>query len=248
VTLDADLQNPPEDIPRLVEAALEGNDVVGTVRVPREDSLFRRTASAITNLVVQRVTGVRMHDYGCMLRAYRRPVVDALLASRDRKTFIPILANRYARRTTEIEVGHAPRRSGTSKYGLFDLLRLQMDLLISLTSTPLRVVTLGGLLLAVAGFGLGIVLAVGRLVYGSAWAAGGVFTLFAVLFFLVGVQLLGLGLVGEYLGRIYDDSRARPHYVVHEVIGSDGGSVAAYPPTATELTVQVAGNGGGERS
>ena len=127
ITLDADLQNPPEEIPRLLEAIDDGNDVVGTVRTPREDSILRRLPSAIVNRAVQHATGVMMTDYGCMLRAYRRQVVDAMLVCPERSTFIPVLANSFARRTTEIEVEHAARAEGESKYGLWKLVVLQFD-------------------------------------------------------------------------------------------------------------------------
>lgn len=233
VTLDADLQNPPEEIPRLVEAMRQGYDVVGSVRVPREDSRFRRLASAATNRIVQRATGVRMHDYGCMLRAYSRPVVDAMLRCNERSTFLPVLANRFASRTTEIEVSHAPRREGESKYGLLQLVRLQFDLMTSISAFPLRVMTFGGVLLAAAGFCLGLSLLVARLAFGAAWAADGVFTLFALLFFLLGGQLVGLGLLGEYIGRIYDDVRARPRFLVRQVVGRGLEEVESPSPPAT---------------
>jgi len=219
VTLDADLQNPPEEIPRLVETMRQGFDVVGSIRVPREDSLFRRLASAATNKIVQRATGVEMHDYGCMLRAYSRPVVDAMLLCHERSTFLPVLANRFASRTTEIEVSHAARREGDSKYGLLQLVSLQFDLMTSISAFPLRAMTLMGALLAAAGFFFAMILVAARLAFGAAWAADGVFTLFAVLFFLLGGQLVGLGLLGEYVGRIYDDVRARPKFLVREVVG-----------------------------
>ncbi|MDF9897353.1 UNVERIFIED_ORG: glycosyltransferase involved in cell wall biosynthesis [Pseudomonas reinekei] len=116
ITLDADLQNPPEEIPRLIEQAELGYDVVATVRNNRQDSALRRWPSKLINLAVQRSTGVAMSDYGCMLRAYRRTIVDAMLACRERSTFIPILANSFARHTTEILVTHAEREHGDSKY------------------------------------------------------------------------------------------------------------------------------------
>lgn len=114
ITLDADLQNPPEEIPRLVATADEGFDVVGTVRQNRQDSVFRKTASRMINHLIQRTTGKAMGDYGCMLRAYRRHIVDAMLHCRERSTFIPILANIFARRATEILVHHAEREFGDS--------------------------------------------------------------------------------------------------------------------------------------
>jgi undecaprenyl-phosphate 4-deoxy-4-formamido-L-arabinose transferase len=226
VTLDADLQNPPEEIPRLVARIDEGFDVVGSVRVPRHDSLFRRLASRLVNKAARKATGVWMCDYGCMLRAYRRPIVEAMLQCRERSTFIPILANGFARRTTEIEVCHAPRSAGDSKYGLWKLVNLQFDLLTSMTTVPLRLLSMFGGLLSMLGVGFGVFLLVMRVVHGPAWAAEGVFTLFAVLFVFVGLQFVGMGLLGEYIGRIYHDVRARPRYFVERVVGREApGSV-----------------------
>lgn len=221
VTLDADLQNPPEEIPRLVDAIEAGFDAVGSVRVPRRDSFFRRISSFVVNKAAQKATGVVMHDYGCMLRAYRRSVVDAMLQCHERSTFIPILANGFARKTTEIEVKHAVRSDGNSKYSLWRLINLQFDLLTSMTTFPLRVLSLLGAAISMVGVGFGIFLLVMRLVHGPTWAAEGVFTLFAVLFIFVGAQFVGMGLLGEYIGRIYHDVRARPRYFVHKVVGRD---------------------------
>lgn len=222
VTLDADLQNPPEEIPRLVAAASDGHDVVGTVRTPRQDPLFRRLASFIVNKAAQRATGVRMNDYGCMLRAYRRHIVQAMLQCHERSTFIPILANNFARHTAEIEVQHAARTAGPSKYSLWKLINLQFDLLTSMTTSPLRLLSTLGALISVAGIGFGVFLAALRLIFGSEWAAQGVFTLFAILFIFVGAQFVGMGLLGEYIGRIYHDVRARPRFFVQEVAGRSG--------------------------
>ena len=219
ITLDADLQNPPEEVLNLVRTIEEGFDVVGTVRVPRHDTLFRKMASRIVNKVAQKATGVRMHDYGCMLRAYSRHVIDAMLQCHERSTFIPILANSFARKATEIEVSHAERTEGDSKYGLWKLINLQFDLLTSMTTFPLRVLSVLGTVISAAGVGFGIFLLIMRLVHGPDWAAEGVFTLFAILFIFIGAQFIGMGLLGEYIGRIYDDVRARPRYFVHRVVG-----------------------------
>ncbi|HEJ83247.1 MAG TPA: glycosyltransferase [Desulfobacteraceae bacterium] len=220
VTLDADLQNPPEEIARLVAKAEEGFDVVGTVRMNRRDTFFRRAASHMVNRVVQMSTGVDMHDYGCMLRAYRRPIVDAMLKCHERSTFIPVLANSFAARTAEIDVHHAPRSAGDSKYGLWKLINLQFDLLTGMTTFPLRLLNVLGVLISALGVGFGIFLFVMRLIYGPDWAAAGVFTLFAILFIFVGAQFLAMGLLGEYIGRIYSDVRARPRYFVEEIVGT----------------------------
>jgi undecaprenyl-phosphate 4-deoxy-4-formamido-L-arabinose transferase len=220
ITLDADLQNPPEEIPRLVQLADEGYDVVGTVRQNRQDSVFRKLASRMINRMIQHATGKGMGDYGCMLRAYRRQIVDAMLNCSERSTFIPILANTFARNTVEVSVSHAERQFGESKYTIFKLFNLMFDLLTCLTTTPLRLLSVFGVLTAVAGFVLACLLVVLRLVLGPAWAAEGVFTLFAILFMFIGAQFVGMGLLGEYIGRIYIDVRARPRYFVQQVIGA----------------------------
>jgi len=160
-----------------------------------------------------------MSDYGCMLRAYRRPIVEAMLNCHERSTFIPILANTFARRTTEIEVQHAEREHGESKYSFMKLINLMYDLVTCLTTTPLRLLSVVGSVIALGGFGLTLLLLAMRLFLGATWAAEGVFTLFAILFFFIGAQFVAMGLLGEYIGRIYNDVRARPRYFVHTVVG-----------------------------
>lgn len=218
ITLDADLQNPPEEIPRLVAKADEGFDVIGTVRKHRKDSFFRRMPSAIINGGVRRATGVQMNDYGCMLRAYRRHIIDAMLQCHERSTFIPILANSFARKTTEIDVDHAEREFGDSKYSAMKLINLMFDLITCMTTTPLRLLSIVGSFIAGAGFLFAFLLIVLRLVNGPAWAGDGVFTLFAVLFIFIGAQFIGMGLLGEYIGRMYHDVRARPRYFIQKIV------------------------------
>ena len=231
ITLDADLQNPPEEIGNLVREMDKGVDVVGTVRENRQDSIFRRTASALINRIVQKTTGVMMHDYGCMLRAYRRPIVKAILECQERSTFIPILANSFAGSTAEIPVKHASRQQGESKYSILKLISLQFDLVTSMSTFPLRLLSFLGVLVSMCGVGFGILLMVLRIAYGALWAAEGVFTLFAVLFVFVGAQFLGLGLLGEYIGRIYHDVRGRPRFFIHEICGDN-------PPLHEEQQIQ----------
>jgi len=222
ITLDADLQNPPEEIPRILDKLREGADVVGTVRTPRHDPILRKICSFITNRMVQKATGVMMHDYGCMLRGYRREIVSAMLQCHERSTFIPILANTFAHHATEIEVRHAARTAGNSKYSAWKLLNLQFDLITGMTNFPLRLLTIIGGLVAATGVGFGLFLFVMRLIYGSDWAVSGVFTLFAILFIFIGAQFIGMGLLGEYIGRIYLDVRARPRYLVRQILGRTG--------------------------
>lgn len=219
VTLDADLQNPPEEIGNLVAKIDEGFDVVGSIRQDRQDALFRKVFSGIINLMVRKSTGVQLRDYGCMLRAYRRRVVEAMLSCRERHTFIPVLANVFAKRVTEIPVSHAERVRGTSKYSVLNLVNLQFDLLTCMTTAPLRMLSWIGAGISALSIGFGALLLVLRLVYGSEWAGNGVFTLFAVVFFFIGAQFVALGLMGEYLGRIHADVRERPRYIVDRVVG-----------------------------
>ncbi len=219
ITLDADLQNPPEEIPKLLQAMDESVDVVGTVRADRKDTLFRRMASAMVNRMVQQATGVMMHDYGCMLRAYRRSIVEAMLQCQERSTFIPILANSFAGGTVEIPVRHARRERGQSKYSLWKLISLQYDLLTSMSTFPLRLLSFTGVLISMCGIGFGLLLMMLRIIFGATWAAEGVFTLFALLFVFIGAQFVGLGLLGEYIGRIYQDVRNRPRFFIREIKG-----------------------------
>ncbi len=222
VTLDADLQNPPEEIPRLIETMEAGDfDVVGTIRRGRKDSLFRILPSKIVNMVARQITGVRMTDWGCMLRAYRRPVVERMSECHEHSTFIPALATHFGKRVTEIEVAHEERHGGKSNYPLRKLINLQFDLVASFSELPIKLIMYGGVLMAAMGVCFGLVLAVARLVYGALWAAQGVFTLFAILFVFVGVQFFALGIIGEYIGRIYREVRKRPEYVIERVYGGD---------------------------
>lgn len=215
VTLDADLQNPPEEIGRLVEQVEAGNDVVGTWRENRQDPWLRRTASALVNRATAAAVGVPMRDYGCMLRAYRRDIVQQIVDCDERSLFIPALANALARRTTEIEVGHAERFEGKSKYKPLKLMRLGFDLLTGFSLVPIQLVSVAGILVAMAGVGFGIFLFIRRLIVGP--EVEGVFTLFAILFVFLGLLILAVGLVGEYIGRIYLEVRHRPAYRVRAV-------------------------------
>ena len=195
-------------------------DVVGGVRRRRMDTWFRRTASRTMNRIIAKITGVFITDYGCMLRAYRRDIVDAMLASNERSVYVPALGNSFAGNLAEVIVEHAERRAGESKYRLRTLLNLYFDLLVGTTTAPLRLLSFVGTASAIAGLAFGVLLFVLRFVYGPGWAAEGVFTIFAVLFIFLGVQLLGMGLLGEYIGRISRDVQRRPRYLVHEVVGS----------------------------
>ena len=219
VTIDADLQNPPEEIPRLISKLDEGYEVVGSIRRDRQDPFLRKFASSIVNAFARKATGVAMRDYGCMLRAYRRNIVNAMTKCHEHSTFIPMLANTFSSKVTEIEVSHSARQAGASKYDLWKLINLQFDLVTGISTFPLRVLSIVGSVLSLFGMVLGITLISLRLMYGNEWGVDGVFTLFAAMFFLVGAQFMGMGLLGEYLGRIYHDVRDRPKFIIERVYG-----------------------------
>ncbi|XYI35685.1 Glycosyltransferase [Cupriavidus oxalaticus] len=216
ITLDADLQNPPEEIPRLVEAMRAGHDYVGTIRRQRNDTAFRRYASRAMNRLRERITKIRMTDQGCMLRAYDRNVIDTINACREVNTFIPALAYTFAANPVEIEVGHEQRHAGESKYSLYQLIRLNFDLVTGFSIVPLQWFSAIGMILSLFSGVLFVMLLVRRFVLGS--EVQGVFTLFAMNFFLIGILLFGVGLLGEYVGRIYQEVRGRPRYRIQAVL------------------------------
>ncbi len=227
VTLDADLQNPPEEIPKLLAKIEEGYDVVGGVRMGRQDTLLRRAASALVNRVTAAITRMRLTDLGCMLRAYSREVVDEINRCDEASTFIPALGQSFARRPTEVPVAHAPRRHGTSAYSLYRLVRLNFDLMTGFSLVPLQAFGLLGSVVAFGGIAFGVFLLVRRLIVGA--EVEGVFTLFAILFTLLGIAMAGLGIVGEYVGRIYQQVRGRPRFRIRRVYGLGARSHAGEP-------------------
>lgn len=224
ITLDADLQNPPEEIPKLLAEHAQGHDYVGSIRRVRRDSRWRHWASRATNRIRERITNIRMTDQGCMLRGYDRAIVEAILASRETTTFIPALAYLYAGNPTEIIVEHEERAAGHSKYPLYKLIHLNFDLMTGFSIAPLQFFSVVGIGVSLASFLFVLYLGLRRLVIGP--EVEGVFTLFAILFFLIGVILFGIGLLGEYVGRIYVQARGRPRYLVRSVLGASPDSVA----------------------
>jgi undecaprenyl-phosphate 4-deoxy-4-formamido-L-arabinose transferase len=214
VTLDGDLQNPPEEIPRLLEKIQEGYDVVCGERTSRQDPLRRRLFSSLVGKLASRLVGVTMRDYGSMLRAYRRPVVDQLLRCQDRSMYIPALANAFAASVTEIPVEHQRRAAGRSRYNVFGLLRLMADLVTGFSLWPIRLISLAGTLLALLGVGCGLYIALQSL-QGSPQTM--VSVLMALILVVAGLQLLALGLIGEYVGRTCMEVRQRPRYGIQEI-------------------------------
>ena len=220
VTLDADLQNPPEEIGRLVEKFEEGYDYVGTIRLMRQDKAFRRFASQILNRLRERTTHIRMTDQGCMLRAYSRSIITAINSCTEANTFIPALAYTFAHNPVEIEVAHEERAAGESKYSLYKLIRLNFDLMTGFSLVPLQSFSLLGMLIAVASMVTYVIVMVERLFASeSLWGALKAFYDRDILqFFLLGIALFGIGLLGEYVGRIYEQVRGRPRYRIGAVL------------------------------
>jgi undecaprenyl-phosphate 4-deoxy-4-formamido-L-arabinose transferase len=219
VTLDADLQNPPEEIPKLIAAVEQGHDVVGSIRQHRQDSFFRKMASLSVNIITRRMTGMQISDYGCMLRAYHRNVVDNINRCDESSTFIPALAQTFATNPGEVTVAHAERTEGESKYSLYNLVRLNFDLMTGFSVVPLQVFALLGILTSLFAVAFAGFLLVRRFIVGA--EVEGVFTLFAILFFFIGITIFGIGIVGEYIGRIYQEVKGRPRYVVRRVYGGE---------------------------
>jgi len=216
ITLDADLQNPPEEIGNLLAEMDIGYDYVGTIRRQRNDSMWRHYASRAMNKLREQISNIKITDQGCMLRAYSRSIIDLVNLSNEAYTFIPALAYSYAQNPTEIVVGHEERFAGTSKYSIYSLIRLNFDLMTGFSLVPLQIFSMLGIAVSVLSALLFFVLAARRLWIGP--EEGGLFTLFALAFFLIGVALFGIGILGEYIGRIYQQVRQRPHYQILKVL------------------------------
>ena len=219
VTMDADLQNPPEEIGKLLAAMDAGHDYVGGVRRAREDSWFRRLASKAMNRLRERITRIRMTDQGCMLRAYSREIAAAVAASREVSTFIPALAYTFASNPAEVDVAHAERAAGKSHYPLYKLIRLNFDLITGFSLVPLQLFSMFGMFVSAAALATYIGVIGYRLFFAPWEGMAEVFWDRDILaFFLIGMLLFGLGLIGEYVGRIYQQVRARPRYMIRAVL------------------------------
>ncbi|TXH04348.1 MAG: glycosyltransferase [Nevskiaceae bacterium] len=216
VTIDADLQNPPEEIGKLLAKMDEGYDYVGSIREKRNDSLWRHVASRIINMIRDRITNIRITDHGCMMRAYSKRIVQTINQCQEMNTFIPALAYSYSQRPAEVTVKHEERFAGESKYSLYKLIRLNFDLMTGFSLVPLQVFSMLGMAISFGSALLVAYLFLRRLILGS--EAEGVFTLFGIAFFLIGIALFGIGILGEYIGRIYQEVRQRPRYLISAVL------------------------------
>jgi undecaprenyl-phosphate 4-deoxy-4-formamido-L-arabinose transferase len=218
VTLDADLQNPPEEIHKLLAKMDEGYDYVGSIRRLRQDAAWRRWASGAMNRVRERITHIRMTDQGCMLRAYDRAIVQAICASREVNTYIPALAYSYSHNPTEVEVEHEERAAGESKYSLYRLVRLNFDLVTGFSVLPLQLFSFFGMFVSIVSLGVYVAVILKRIAAGEADSLMVIWDRDILEFFLIGVLLFGLGIIGEYVGRIYMQVRERPRYLIQAIL------------------------------
>ncbi len=216
INLDADLQNPPEEIPKLIKAFDAGHDVVGSFRLDRQDDAWRDYGSRFANWVRGWMTGIEMKDQGCMFRAYSRDIVEEVVRGGEANTFIPALAWRLATNPTEIGLVHDARAEGSSKYGIYELIRVSLDLVTSFSLMPIQIVTVFGIVVSFSSFMLVLYMIGRRLIIGP--EAEGLFTLLAIVIFLISVAIMGIGIIGEYVGRTYQQVSSRPRYLIREII------------------------------
>lgn len=222
ITLDADLQNPPSEIPKILAQMDKGHDVVGTYRVGRQDPLFRKVASKIINKATNRLAKLHIRDYGCMLRGYDRRIIEIINKSCETNTFIPALAQKFATDPVEVPVAHREREQGTSKYSVFQLIRLNFDLMTSFSLVPLQLVTMAGMFFSFLAMMLLAFMFCRRLLLGIGTWQTFIEQAFEASEFLLGsVTLFSLGIIGEYIGRIYREVIKRPRYAVRKIFGHD---------------------------
>ena len=215
INLDADLQNPPEEIPKILSKYYEGFDYVGSIRDGRKDNIFRTYSSRLMNKIRGLITDIKLTDQGCMLRAYSREIVDEIARLHEASTFIPAMAYKLAGNPTEVLVKHDERVAGVSKYSLYKLIRVTFDLMTSFSLVPLQAFTFFGFIVAFLSGLLVLYMFARRLFLGP--EAEGVFTLFAILYFLAGVILIGIGIVGEYLGHTFQAASKRRGFRIRKI-------------------------------
>lgn len=223
ITMDGDLQNDPKDIPRLLDA-IKDYDLVSGWRKKRKDKfLTRRLPSIIANWLISKVTGVKLHDYGCSLKAYRRDVVKNLRLYGEMHRFIPAVASWYGVRVSEIETTHHPRLRGKSKYGISRTIKVLLDLITvkflqSFSTKPMQFFGPVGMLFGITGVGISLYLSIEKIFRGVN-IGGRPLLLLGALLIIVGVQFVGMGLLGEMLVRVYHESQKKPIYTIKKILG-----------------------------
>lgn len=223
ITMDADLQNDPDDIPLLLEKMGEDYDVVSGWRRYRKDPwLTRKLPSYWANKIISLITGVRLHDYGCTLKAYRREILENVELYGQMHRFIPALAKWVGGRIGEVAVTHHPRKHGKSKYGIGRTIRVILDLmtvkfLLSYSSSPIQIFGLIGMGAGGVGFVWTVYLIIQRLFF-EVPLGGRPALLLAIMLIFLGVQFISMGLLGELLIRIYHESQKKPIYIIKDVL------------------------------
>ncbi|HMK59905.1 MAG TPA: glycosyltransferase family 2 protein [Dissulfurispiraceae bacterium] len=222
VTMDGDLQNDPKDIPRLLDA-IKDCDLVSGWRKKRKDDFLRTFLSKIANGLISKVTGVRLHDYGCSLKAYRRDVVKNLKLYGEMHRFIPAVASWYGVRIAEIETTHHPRLRGKSKVGMSRTIKVPLDLvtvkfLQSFSTKPIQFFGPLGLFFGLAGMAVSLYLTATKFLKGID-IGGRPLLLLGALLIIVGIQFIGMGLLGEMIVRVYHESQKKPIYTLKKILG-----------------------------
>jgi undecaprenyl-phosphate 4-deoxy-4-formamido-L-arabinose transferase len=212
--LDADLQNPPEELVKLIAKLDEGYDVVQGWREIRQDAGLRRYASKTLNGIVSWATGARIRDLGCGLKGFRREVIDNLGRFTHHTRYLPAELVWLGASIAEVKVAHCERAGGDSKYSMWTLLRLNFDMIASVTTAPIKFVGFLGLILSLVGFGMGALIGVKRIVYGS---FNQFVTVTALFFVMAGLQLIATGLLCEYISRIFIEAQNKPYYIIREI-------------------------------
>lgn len=211
VTLDADLQNPPQEIPKFIAKIKEGFDVVSGRRLNRKDNFCRRIASLLMNNIISRLTGVKLNDYGCMLRAYKRQIIDYLLKYGEKSVYIPAFASWLTVNVIEIPVAHNPRKYGKSKYSFLKFLRQAFDLITAYTLLPIHLISIVGFIFSIIGILLACYLISFRIFFGT---TSTMTTFISALLFFSGVIIFFIGIISEYMVRIYIEIRKSPIYII----------------------------------
>ncbi len=225
VTMDGDLQNDPADIPKLLDL-IKDNDLVSGWRKKRKDPFFtRRLPSVMANWLISKVTGVKLHDYGCSLKAYRRDVIKNLRLYGEMHRFIPAVASWYGVRIAEVETVHHARLHGKSKYGISRTIKVVLDLITvkflqSFSTKPIQFFGPVGVLSGLLGFLILFYLTFDKIFFGRD-IGGRPLLLLGALLIIVGIQLIGMGLLGEMLVRVYHESQRKPIYVIKKILGPE---------------------------
>lgn len=218
ITMDADLQNPPEEIPKLIDKIEQGFDIVSGWRQQRlnSDSLFKVMTSKIVNILTKKIAGIPISDYGCTLRAYKYEIINAMILSKEYNCLIPILANSFAKKTTEIPVKYFERAAGISKYNFWKLVNIQLALLANLSTIPLQMLNISGVIISIFSTCFGIALLIFRL-FDTNHITNSNTVLFAILFFIIGIQFIIFSIIGECIGNIHQEVRNKPRYVIKNI-------------------------------